>query len=193
MKEFLSKYFDLREYDSWPLGLMFIGAAWAMASDFLFAYDAIWPSIVVIALYSVAVILDVRKIMDSGHTAPSWGWLLFIPVYLWKRDTLTKKKNRRIFGAWMLLCVLSFGTGFIAMNKDNHAAVEQDVCRILDTLDTLQENNVTCVRAYNMEEQYDGYWKGSAHLSNNRDVNVSADYNKEKGMVYVQIHSLLGE
>lgn len=193
MKEFLSKYFDLRGYDSWPLALMFIGAAWAMASDFLFDYYAIWPSIVVVAIYSIAVILDVRKIMDSGNTAPSWGWLLFIPVYLWKRDTLTKKKNRRIFAAWMVLCVLSFGTSFIAMASDNTKLVEQDVCRTLATLDSLKDNNITCVRAYNMKEQYDGYWKGSAHLSNNRDVNVSADYNKQEGMVYVQIHSLLGE
>ncbi|QZE57907.1 hypothetical protein MPK70_gp031 [Erwinia phage pEa_SNUABM_33] len=193
MKEFLSKYFDLREYDSWPLGLMFLGILWGMASDFLFDYNAIWPSIVVVAIYSVAVVLDVRKIMDSGNTSPSWGWLLFIPIYLWKRDTLTKKKNRNIFWAWMLLCVISFGTSFLAMSKDNNVQVEQDVCRILNTLDSLKENDVTCVRAYNMEEQYDGYWKGSAHLSNNRDVNVSADYNKQQGMVYVQIHSLLGE
>lgn len=193
MKEFLSKYFDLREYDSWPLAMMFIGAAFSIASDFLFAYDALWPALVVFAIYSVAIILDTRKIMDSGNTAPSWGWLLFVPIYLWKRDTLTQKKNRNIFAAWMVLCVLSFGSGFMAMNKDNHAAVEQDVCSVLDTLDSLKANNVTCVRAYNMEEQYDGYWKGSAHLSNNRDVNVSADYNKEKGMVYVQIHSLLEE
>lgn len=193
MKEFLSKYFDLREYDSWPLAALFFGAAFSIASDFLFDYNALWPVLVVFAVYSVAIILDTRKIMDSGHTAPSWGWLFFVPVYLWKRDTLTQKKNRNISYAWLILCVLSFGSGFYAMNKDNHTAVEQDVCSVLDTLDSMKANNVTCVRAYNMEEQYDGYWKGSAHLSNNRDVNVSADYNKEKGMVYVQIHSLLGE
>lgn len=193
MKEFLSKYFDLKEYDRWPLALLFVGAVFAIASDFLFAYDAVWPMFVVFALYTVAVILDVRNIMESGNTAPSWGWLLFIPVYLWKRDTLTQKKNRNIFYAWMILCILSFGSSYLAMNRDNHELVEQDVCRVLDTIDSLQSNNITCVRAYNMEEQYDGYWKGSAHLSNNRDVNVSADYNKDKDSVYVQIHSLLGE
>ncbi|QZE57241.1 hypothetical protein MPK71_gp032 [Erwinia phage pEa_SNUABM_1] len=193
MKEFLSKYFDLREYDSWPLAALFIGAAFAIASDFLFDYSALWPMLVVFAIYSVAIILDIRKIMDAGKTAPSWGWLLFVPIYLWKRDTLTQKKNRNIFAAWMVLCVLSFGSGFIAMAQDNTKLVEQDVCQTLATLDSLKDNNISCVRAYNMKEQYEGYWKGTAHLSNNRDVNVSADYNKQKGMVYVQIHSLLEE
>lgn len=194
MKEFLSKYFDLGEYDRWPVIGMFIPMFIGLFTDHLVSVEnQLYVTVLFIAFLVVCVWQDARNMKEAGFDHPWRGWVLLIPVYLFRRDNVTKKKNHRIFLAWMLLFCVSVANGVWAMNKDQNYAVEQDVCSVLDTLDSLKENNVTCVRAYNMEEQYDGYWKGSAHLSNNRDVNVSADYNKYKGQVYVQIHSLLVE
>lgn len=196
MKEFLSKYFDLSDYDSWPLAAFFIMLALSAVSDFVIPESGqLIVSLVYFFALIAVVVADTNKLKAAGLEHPSRGWVLLIPIYLWKRDTVTKKSNRRIFFAWVFLFAISMATSWLAISKDQTVAVEQDVCSVLNTIDALKENNVTCERAYNMEEQYDGYWKGNAHLSNNRDVNVSADYNKfrDQGQVYVQIHSLLVE
>ena len=194
MKEFLSQYFDLKSYDRWPLAGFFAVLLFGMVTDHIVDESSyFYVSIAYLVMIIVCVTYDARNLSDAGIDHPSRGWIILVPVYLWRRDTLAKKSNRRIFWAWLLLCVLSFANAWVAVGNDNTALVEQDVCTNLDTVDTLRENNISCVRAYDMKEQYDGYWKGKAHLSNDRDINVSADYNKQKGMVWVQIHSLLEE
>jgi hypothetical protein len=49
---------------------------------------------------------DHYKLENAGHKTANFGWVIFVPVYLWKRATLTKQ-SRTYFWIWIVLYILS--------------------------------------------------------------------------------------
>lgn len=188
MKNFFSKFFDLRLYDNWNLGFFFL-------SFVVYAVlDLVVPDGYELALLIFSVVINVAMITYDrselkkfdARVVPSLWWVILMPLYMYKRENTNNKNNRRVAHVYLIAMILSILFSFGADSSRNPERVAEDVCPVVDTFDVLKEKNVTCVRAYNFTEQYDGFWKGRVHLSNNLILNVTADYNQDGNYIYVQ-------
>lgn len=187
MKTFFSRFFDLRSYDNWNLGAFFLVFVVYAVIDIFTPDDLSTYGIAFTGIVNIAIILYDRKVLNSVFAkAPSAWWLLIMPVYVYRREILNQKSNLHIAHVYLIMMILSVASSFWIDGSRNPDRVAVDACEVIDTIPLYKNANITCVRGYSFVEQYDGFWKGRIHLSNNRIVSVSADYNKEKDYVYVQ-------
>ncbi len=49
---------------------------------------------------------DDYKLENAGHKTANFGWVILVPVYLWRRATLTKQ-SRTYFWIWIVIFILS--------------------------------------------------------------------------------------
>jgi len=57
----------------------------------LYNYNSLVYYITIVIIYSSLVSIDTKNIKDSGRTAPSLGWIFFLPVYLYQRSKFLGK------------------------------------------------------------------------------------------------------
>lgn len=191
MKNFFAKFFDLRAYDNWNLGAFFLlFIVYAVMDVFIPDGYEILYLILAIGLNIAVIVFDQNELRKAEANVPSAWWILLMPVYVYMREKKNGKKNLRVAHAYLLIMLASMIFGFSADNARNPERVASDVCPIVDTIDLYRNARITCTRAYNFTEQYDGFWKGRVHLSNNMIVSVTADYNQKDGSVYVQTQGI---
>lgn len=181
MKSFFSKIFDLRSFDGWNTAAYFLNVLVA-AIFIVFAPDSLAGTLIVAFMFLAIVIWDTRKLSAAGVPAPHFLMILISPLYFWRRETLAGKHEARLRVAYLLSWFLAIFLGAISAEREDIAAT---TCEIL-TEQILKDTDVTCVRAYDMQKQYSGFYVGKAHLSNGVVINVTADGNKEEGMIYVR-------
>ena len=188
MKQFLSKFFDLRSFDGFNLAAFFLIFAVYTIMD-LTIPDQYYTAVLIISVgANLAIIIRDRKVLQENGISnpPNILWCMLIPAYIFRRERVAGKKNYNVAWAYLvILAVYMFASFHIDTARDPER-VATDVCPIVDTIDIYRDANITCVRAYNFSEQYEGFWKGRVHLSNNMVVGVTADYNQKEGSVYVQ-------
>jgi hypothetical protein len=100
------------------------------------------PGPVTWAAYAMLVVADRQMLRNAGETPPSLWWLLFVPVYLWKRATLLGQ-GRSIFWV-MLVALLPSGLIGLAMPRPlpDCEASRLTALRLFNTLDSVKRQGV---------------------------------------------------
>lgn len=135
----------------------------------------------------ILYIVDYRTLGKSNLERPHWGWLLLTPVYVWKRCELFDK-GRTLFwaqvGSLAFAVVLSVVSMNIAIDSDLADSAKPVVSQIL------QENgySISCVKVDVNETVTDSFYKGTATLSNGREVPITIEI-RPNDQIYVQIVS----
>lgn len=188
MKTFLTKFFDLRAFDGFNLAAFFLVFFVFLGMDSIIPDDMYAVGAILSVALNIAILVYDQKVLVANgvEKPPRLFWCLIMPVYMFIREKTTGKKNLNVAWAYLLLLIVYFVSSFHIVTAQDPERVAADVCPVINTIDIFQAENITCKRAYNFSEQYEGFWKGRVHLSNNLIVNVTADYNQDKDSVYVQ-------
>lgn len=188
----MKKFFDLRSFDGLNLAAFFLVFIVYSIMDFAVPDQYYVAGAIVTMVINFVLILHDQDVLRKNDVdnPPNVFWCLLMPVYMFQREKRAGKKNLNIAWAYLVILVIYFLAAFKIDDAKNPDRVAADVCPVVDTIDVYRDANITCLRAYNFAEQYDGFWKGRVHLSNNMIVSVTADYNREKDSVYVQTQGI---
>lgn len=130
-----------------------------------------------------ACVLDAKRLQAAGHEAPNTFWVMFIPVYLWKRADMLKQKRSYFYGwlaAFFLSAILSSGINQSALE----AAAQPLVTKILHQ--NWGYNTAACKAVRINEEISNGFYKATAILDNGNEIKITIE-KKGDNQIYVAI------
>ena len=117
-------------------------------------------------------IADHRKQKKAGTPAPHWLWLLFYPVYLWKRCT-ARGGDRKPFwifmAAWGLALMLSTGN----LTNMNHTLMAESAKPVVTEIVQRYNGGIECVKVNVTETVTPDFYRGTAILSNGAEIAVA--------------------
>jgi len=114
--------------------------------------------------------LDEKKLKSAGHKAPSSGWVLLIPVYLWKRANLLGQKKRYFWG-WIAALLLSL---FIDVANEQ-VQLEEFAKPVLNELliEEFGDDVSRCMKVTIDEEIVADFYRATAILENGNSIEIT--------------------
>lgn len=136
-----------------------------------------------IGLNTGLALADEYFLKKSGHPAPDKWWTLLVPVYLWQRAQLLRQPLH-YFWAWMA----SFALSLVLALFGGKAALEEGACSTVTDIvqQQLYQRQVSCKKVSLGDEIGEGFYEGSAVLSNGRRLRITVQQ-QDDGSAYVQI------
>lgn len=129
--------------------------------------------------------IDALYLKHHGFKINSKLALFVLPLYLLKRSEVLGQKKQNLWSNVVSIFVLSCIMGFISYTL-HESDINKVSCELVT--DILQKNlklPTTCKKA-TLTEEADGFYTGTALLSNGNRISISAEQMKE-GEVHVQI------
>lgn len=127
-------------------------------------------------------VLDEKLLKSKGYQTPNSLWLIFIPVYLWKRAN-TLKQNKVHFWGWIAAIIISI---MITIGVNN-TALEESALPVVNQI--LQANlgagSAKCIKVTITEEVTDSFFKAIASLNNGNELKINIE--KKENQIYVTI------
>lgn len=161
--------------------LAFLPLFFGVPPDEYFNYAMVIGGVAVIGL----LVADRMALSEAGYEPPAilWG-VLFLPVYLWKRATITKgSRIPFIVIVASLACII-----FIGIPHREEVALEEAACPLVTTI--LKENNGTtapkCMKVTIQDKVTDKFYKATATLDNGNDINVTLELTGDRNF-YVRV------
>jgi len=134
------------------------------------------------ALNTVFYFVDRQQLRKSDCDAPSLWWvILIVPVYLWRRATITRQSKTH-FAAWIVSLVVSLA---LTVGLDKRPLEDDARPLVTQIIHEQLRGSAKCVRVKITENLGDGYFKAVATLDNGRDVRILIEQRRD--MVYVTI------
>lgn len=131
------------------------------------------------------LVADRMALSDAGYEPPAILWGVFLlPVYLWKRATVTKGSRL----PFIVIVALLAGNIFIGIPHQEEVALEEAACPLVTTI--LKENNGTtapkCMKVTIQDKVTDKFYKATATLDNGNDINVTLELTGDRNF-YVRV------
>jgi len=131
----------------------------------------------------VCCVLDERRLKAAGHEAPSSGWAVLVPAYLWMRAGRLRQKPLYFWG-WIAAFALSVMVG---MGGDL-AVIEESAVPLVTQIiqDEIGPDAPACKAVEILEEISEGFYKAKATLANGNDIDITIEL-KGEDELFVQI------
>lgn len=125
--------------------------------------------------------IDIRKLHTAGQGAPNGWWALLVPIYLWKRAAILRRRQITTL-AWIAAFLISLLIGFYT----GRARLADTACPVVTDIIRNQLNGETsCRRVTITEDLGDGFYTARASLANGNTIRISIEVRGSD--VYVQI------
>ncbi|EEW3300136.1 hypothetical protein MA999_003979 [Escherichia coli] len=161
--------------------LAFIPICFGIPNEEYANYAALIGSLAAIGL----LVADRMAISESGYEPPAilWG-IVLMPVYLWKRATITKSSRL----PFIIVVALMAGLVFIVIPKQEDSVIEDAACPVVTTI--LKEHNgstaAKCIKVKIDDKVTDKFYRATATLDNGNDINITLELaGREK--LYVRV------
>lgn len=120
------------------------------------------------------LVADRMALSESGCEPPSMLWGVFLlPVYLWKRATITK--GSRV--PFIIIVASLAWIIFIGIPHKDEVALEEAACPLVTTI--LKENNGStapkCMKVTIEDKVTDKFYRATATLDNGNDINITLE------------------
>lgn len=126
--------------------------------------------------------IDWQKLKADGLPVPSGWWILFTPVYLWKRAELLKQKKHYV-AVWMGIVAISTA---ISLLSPRNAALESIACSTVTDILQKQYHQRAYCQGLRITGKSGNEYDAKATLSNGEKVRVRMRKSTEGGL-YVEI------
>ncbi|HFM2749136.1 TPA: hypothetical protein ACG6YS_004874, partial [Escherichia coli] len=150
--------------------LAFIPICFGIPNEEYANYAVLIGSLAAIGL----LVADRMAISESGYEPPAilWG-IVFIPIYLWKRATITKSSRL----PFIIVVTLLAYVFFIVIPKQEDGVIEEAACPVVTTI--LKEHNgstaAKCIKVNIDEKVTDKFYRATATLDNGNDINITLE------------------
>lgn len=125
--------------------------------------------------------IDIRKLHAAGQGAPNGWWALLVPVYLWKRAAILRRRQITTL-AWIAAFLISLLIGF----DTGKTRLADTACPVVTDIIRNQLNGETsCRRVTITEDLGDGFYTARASLANGNTIRISIEVRGSD--IYVQI------
>ncbi|EGZ0346476.1 hypothetical protein GR732_003334 [Escherichia coli] len=131
------------------------------------------------------LVADRMALSESGCELPSILWGVFLlPVYLWKRATITK--GSRV--PFIIIVASLAWIIFIGIPHKDEVALEEAACPLVTTI--LKENNGStapkCMKVTIEDKVTDKFYRATATLDNGNDINITLELTGDRNF-YVRV------
>lgn len=137
------------------------------------------------ALTILAVVMDRKQLTEAGLEAPSAWWVLFMPVYWWKR-------TKYVGSGWIVGLVIALliycGQTWYGVTKAMGGEIDKVACEI--TTDVLKSNGLgqlRCMKVVRDRQVVDNMWLGYATDNGGNIWDLVITYNPDTNYVEVQV------
>jgi len=136
---------------------------------------------------------DRALLMQANYDAPAQVWWLILPVYIWKRCTLTKK-GRASFWVYMLLYVICMALSWYQLDRTDKLEVADVACNVVTKLsvDGGGVDAPACLRVVLEEQVTTNNWKAIAQMDNGTTRQLGVNYNPDTDYVSVKLSGYSG-
>lgn len=150
-------------------------------------------SVAALAIAIALFIIDRRVLAKAGYRPPHWIWFLFIPVYAWKRDTLTGR-HHRVFHVSM--AALLFSIVMLAYNelKVDKVGIADTACQTVTGVTKRNDgvNAPGCKEVTLLSESAPNHWDAIATMENGTNKRLKVEYDPKVNFVNTNVAGYTG-
>lgn len=136
---------------------------------------------------------DRAMLLRANYDAPAQIWWLIIPVYIWKRTTVTNG-NRQSFWLYVLLYSCIIALSWHQVNRTDETSIAESACNTVTKISVENDgvDSPVCLRVVLEDEVTTNNWKAIAQMDNGTTRHLGVSFNPENNDVSIKLSDYTG-